>query len=306
MNEVRSYRTPEQTYIILLSESPDTIQKVTRIANFNWDNKFNMTISYRLDSDSIWEYGGFIDKVTNEKISPAYQPKWRPFDLVTYNDSFVVQSEIPEVVAGKEKLAAWFVSNCKFVSSKRMKLAQAIQKYIALDIYGNCGPLKCRGNAACREMLDRDYKFYLSFENSLCPDYITEKVFMNMMKTIIPVIYNGADANRFLPPHSYINVEDFATVKDLTDYMLFLADNPEEYMSYFWWKEYYYISGNNFYCDMCKNLNERVKGQQHMVHSDLQSWYFKDACRVPKMDFNLDVKDDENVGIFSRQIPTNV
>ena len=57
------------------------------------------------------------------------------------------------------------------------RVAKNLQKYIDVDIYGGCGPLKCSLQPwECLEMLD-DYRFYFSFENSLCKDYVTEKLF---------------------------------------------------------------------------------------------------------------------------------
>ena len=41
-----------------------------------------------------------------------------------------------------------------------------------------------------RKML-RKYKFYLSFENALCQDYITEKFFLALHSGVIPIAYGG-------------------------------------------------------------------------------------------------------------------
>jgi len=48
---------------------------------------------------------------------------------------------------------------------------------VQVDIYGKCGQLSCprSDDQRCLELLERDYKFYLSFENSNCDEYITEK-----------------------------------------------------------------------------------------------------------------------------------
>jgi hypothetical protein len=46
------------------------------------------------------------------------------------------------------------------------------------------GPLKCRRSEEnyCFDLLNRNYKFYLAFENSNCLDYITEKFWLNALK----------------------------------------------------------------------------------------------------------------------------
>lgn len=59
------------------------------------------------------------------------------------------------------------------------RLAYTLSKYLSVDVYGECGDLDCPRlfQDACYKMLEREYKFYLSFENSLCRDYVTEKFF---------------------------------------------------------------------------------------------------------------------------------
>ena len=67
--------------------------------------------------------------------------------------------------------------------------------------------------------MERNYKFYLSFENSVCEDYITEKFFRILKYNVIPVTYNGVDMDKFAPPHSFINTLDFKGVSNLAKYL---------------------------------------------------------------------------------------
>ena len=52
--------------------------------------------------------------------------------------------------------------------SDREGLVQSLSKHIKVDVYGQCGKLKCDGQEECYQMVNRSYKFYLSLENSVC------------------------------------------------------------------------------------------------------------------------------------------
>ncbi len=70
------------------------------------------------------------------------------------------------------------------------------------------------------------------------------------------------------PPHSFISVKDFATPKDLVDYIKYLDGNNEAYVSYFWWKSHYEVVIGSSYqtynyapetltvCEMCRRLHD--------------------------------------------------
>ena len=60
----------------------------------------------------------------------------------------------------------------------------------------------------------QNYKFYLSFENSLCTDYVSEKLFTRALKErVVPIVMNRADMSRFAPEHTYINVFEYENPK---------------------------------------------------------------------------------------------
>lgn len=276
IKEYPRFRRPEQVYVISMLETP---MHTWRTFERDWDY-FNWTMSFRFESDVFWPYGYFVDKHTENVITPSQYPIWRQLEDDHYDRPFFHNETILNLIRKKKKNAAWFVSNCQLTPSQRMDVATNMQKFIDVDIYGKCGTKSCPKNehSSCQQMLERDYKFYLSFENSLCKDYLTEKVFSNMNYFIIPVLYNAAENHKFLPPGSYLNVLDYSTIKELTDHMQFLSDHPEEYIKYFWWKEFYYIrSGYNF-CDLCVKMHEQQLVERRQYYRDLDAWYRDGAC----------------------------
>lgn len=84
-------------------------------------------------------------------------------------------------------------------------------------------------------MLKKDYKFFLAFENSFCPDYVTEKLFKPLHYDTVPIVM-GASYSSFAPPNSFIDVRDFQSPKQLADYLLLLDNSEDVYERYFDWK----------------------------------------------------------------------
>ena len=134
-------------------------------------------------------------------------------------------------------MAFWLVSHCE-TGIKREVYVKKLQEYINVDIFGRCGTGECsrKGND-CFQNLSMNYKFYLAFENSICDEYATEKFFRSFLYPVIPVVMGGANYKLIAPPHSFIDVNDFPTVKHLAEYLMRLDQNRREYNSYFKWKE---------------------------------------------------------------------
>lgn len=270
----REDRRPGQLFVIYFREAPDRTKRFigSESSFYNW------TMSYGLNADIVHPYGYFVDKETRGTVAPALKPQWRRPNYKRHN------LEMIELFEKKTKLAAWFVSNCD-PPSKRNLLVQKMQQFMAVDVYGKCGTLKCtkEKQGECRHMVKRNYKFYLSFENSICEDYVTEKVFSIMKYHTIPVVYGGADYNRILPPGSYINVADYESVEDLVKYLKFVANNREEYVKYFWWRKYYEVHDIPNYCALCEKI--RTVGDPPKFtkyYNDLDNWFKNGTCFKPE------------------------
>ena len=107
-----------------------------------------------------------------------------PYEFFRLNKKaqFNRTTNVKNYASGKSKMAAIFMSNCK-AKNNRSAMVVALQQYISVDVYGKCGTLYCGKHPTiskqCFKNMSRDYKFYLSFENCNCREYITEKFFVN-------------------------------------------------------------------------------------------------------------------------------
>lgn len=154
-----------------------------------------------------------------------------------------------------------------------------------MDVYGKCGKLHCdiANTEECYDFVEKDYFFYLSFENTLCKDYVTEKLFLLMQRYVIPIVYGGADYTKFVPPHSYIDVNNFQTIKQLAEFLRNLANNPEAYASYFWWKKYYQVEDTtqSTLCDLCEKLHDTKLPKKSI--ENFENYYITNQCESAKL-----------------------
>ena len=226
-------RKPHQTYVHLTFESP-AWEQFDKTPSHKLNGLFNYSFSYRADADFPAPYARFV-KIRNHPEGEKLEQLISSFGKNNTN------------LAAKEEngsAVVQMVSNCNSKSG-REDLVRLIQKLIPVDVYGQCGPLKCkRRNPECNRLIERKYKFYLSFENSICKDYVTEKFFKILPYNTIPVVFNGANMREVGPPHSYINVMDYGSVTDLVKEMKRIAEDDAAFASYFWWRDFYKIQVN--------------------------------------------------------------
>ncbi|XP_052256328.1 alpha-(1,3)-fucosyltransferase C-like, partial [Dreissena polymorpha] len=104
---------------------------------------------------------------------------------------------------------------------------------LEVDIYGGCSK---QGLTLPRSRFDdinttfSQYFFYFSFENSICEDYVTEKLFANYNYDVIQVVRGGADYKQLLPTNSYINTADFDSPAKMVGHLKALTGNHTKYI----------------------------------------------------------------------------
>ncbi len=133
-------------------------------------------------------------------------------------------------------------------------------------------------------MMEVKYKFYFSFENSICEDYVTEKFFEIMNHDIVPVVYGGANYSRIAPAHSYIDALQF-TPETLAQYFKVLDANDQQlYNENFWWKGHYAVESGveqmarHGFCDLCKKLHQD-EGVVKFYPQLVSEWHPKKKCK---------------------------
>jgi len=273
-SELPARSRADQRWIFLTDESPFHTFLYGPQKLSNYDGLFNWSMSYRMDSDVPVPYGRTI------RVSGNFSTKH--WDAITRD------------FASKTKLVAVMGSNCDGHNG-RWPYIKALKSLLRddLDILGRC----LDGNrTVCPGHFDRDcaaldaYKFYLSFENSNCREYLTEKVFWNAYhKFAVPIIMGASrqDCQRLLPPRSFLYADDFANANALADYLRYLDRDNKRYLRYHEWRNRYRVinehgyfgSISKHYCRICEALHYNPVVTK--VYAKLDHFWSKERDCVP-------------------------
>ncbi|EUB54234.1 Glycoprotein 3-alpha-L-fucosyltransferase A [Echinococcus granulosus] len=232
-------------------ESPVHMRQLTEIQG----GQVDMFITYMPWSQVPYMYPMFLRKTnrgmrfTNSEVSA----------ILAKNSTHL----LPSHHRNGKKLIAWLASNGS-PRNKRERFVHLISRIIPVDVYGGRGKRTPPGRDAL-QWISENYKFYLAFENSNCKYYITEKVAGNAYRNGMVPIVLGAYKEEYesvLPPHSFINMDDFNSISKLAGYLQYLDRNDTAYAEYFAWKEY-----GEIYIE--KRLDCRLCGFMHRLNAGL-------------------------------------
>jgi len=241
----------DQIWIFKLNEAPVSYPDPGLLS---YANTFNWTMTYRWDSDVFAPNGQFM---------PKNQAR-RPFKLFPL--------KLDDVSLSRKKLVAAMISNCNEAGSRRLNYISLMKNYTEVDVFGSCGKLRCDKDANCYQLLGKEYKFFLAFENSFCEDYVTEKAFQPLRYGMVPVVRSGANYSKILQKGSYINTQDFPSAQELVEYLKYLNQNHAEYRKYFEWREDYDINSDQE-CDLCTKIHQFNAKADRKSYANIYSWY---------------------------------
>lgn len=256
LNDFPGIRFPNQKWIFYSMEPPIE-------SNFNGFNfishMFNLTWTYRRDSDIVSSHGNVIPIGDRKQLKAQ---------------------NVFNVWRNKKRMAYWVVNNCN-TQSGRESYIDELKKYIEIDVNGRCGGGKCsydkhNNDNNCFHPLE-DYLFAIVFENHLCKDYFTEKLFNTLERNVIPIVMSNANLTHIMSHHSVINAFYFRSPKDLADYLLDVGTDFIKYKSFFAWKKHFKVSYQHN--DICK-LCEKLQSTDKKSYSDIKSWWIdKSHCK---------------------------
>lgn len=122
------------------------------------------------------------------------------------------------------------VSNGHCASPIRKDFFDELSKYKRVDSAGKYLNNMGGGYLEDKQAFISKYKFNIAFENSSVSGYTTEKIVQAMAADTLPIYWGNPLVKKDFNPKSYVNLQDFRSIKECVDYIVYLDQNDEEYL----------------------------------------------------------------------------
>ena len=219
----------------------------------------------KLFTDSFKYYDG------NSTTHPSSSVQRYYYDNTLSNITFLPLKKFSSLIKG----ASYVASTCH--RNRRDELFTQISKLFRIDSLGKCkhGSNMNRFNYSLDKKpvtiphgtttLDNirykqetlsNYLFYLAFENTNEPGYITEKVFDALIAGSVPIYYGHNDCKKVIPhKKAVIFIDDYNDITSLVNYLKYLINNETAYEEHRHWRYTFNSSSSSssssWQCNIC-------------------------------------------------------
>lgn len=154
-------------------------------------------------------------------------------------------------------------SHCN-VASDRDNYVRQLMNFIDVDSHGVClhnkhlprhlASTETYNNEDLFSLISK-YKFHIAFENALCDDYITEKLYRTFYVGSVPIYKGSSTVKDWVPAKSVILADDFSSPQELASFISMLDTNDTLYNEYL---DYKYNGIKNSF--LTSELSSRIWG----------------------------------------------
>ena len=235
--------------------------------------QFNWTMSYKLNSEiSIGTYGLFSRR--SFPLSDDMLTSW-------INDEF----------AHRTSGVLWFVSNCD--AQERLSYfhqMKQIASSIHVEGYGRCVdhyPMHwCTAKTICEHNYMSKFKYYLSFESTMCRDYISEKFYKAFHHGLIPIVSGPKRQyyEQFAPNDSFIHLDDEnRDVRRLMKRLEEIDRNPQLFAQFHRWRKDFQVIVDSRaldqirFCELCQRLQNHFDSPRNSFVENLETFFRQDC-----------------------------
>jgi hypothetical protein len=212
-------------------ENLSTLAKYPRNLWVAWSKESKDYVPILADARAM---ASFEIKMTYERSAEI----WFPYLPKLADVSALRERAIPQK---SEEAPLVLFQSSKLDKSGRYEFATEVMTHVRTDSYGKQlnnrtfeGPDE---GWSTKFALIARYKFCLAIENSIAPDYVTEKFFDPLLAGTVPVYRGAPNIEDFAPgPKSFINAADFSGPRELAEYLNYLDRDDAAYREYFAWR----------------------------------------------------------------------